>query len=197
MRKFNCFNKAGLAGKHGAKALLGAFCLDSGALTSLAHANTLEAVNHTHWAINRFSVDGRSGLDIIGPYQGGGGGCCYIAPADWRKNLTVLVEWETGASSMSPLADDFPGFADYPKYLVWSAEVEKQKRRHSKLIPVPDYTGQPICGLTVHFLPCDEVQVTTSCYSYGNPEYPIKLPLRLEEPEACPLPEAQVQGADQ
>ncbi|MDU8491759.1 DUF3304 domain-containing protein, partial [Pseudomonas syringae pv. actinidiae] len=38
-----------------------------------AQASTLEAINHTHWAINRFSVDGRSGLDIIGPYQGGGG----------------------------------------------------------------------------------------------------------------------------
>nr|WP_275450763.1 DUF3304 domain-containing protein [Pseudomonas syringae] len=34
-----------------------------------AQASTLEAINHTHWAINRFSVDGRSGLDIIGPYQ--------------------------------------------------------------------------------------------------------------------------------
>ena len=38
-----------------------------------AQASTLEAINHTHWAINRFSVDGRSGIDIIGPYQGGGG----------------------------------------------------------------------------------------------------------------------------
>ena len=35
-----------------------------------AQASTLEAINHTHWAINRFSVDGHSGIDIIGPYQG-------------------------------------------------------------------------------------------------------------------------------
>ena len=197
MRKSNCFNKVGLTGKLSAKALLGAFCLTSGALPLVARASTLEAVNHTHWAINRFSVDGRSGLDIIGPYQGGGGGCCYIAPADWRKNMTVRVQWETGASSMSPLADDFPGFADYPRYLAWSAEVEKQKRRHSKFVPVPDYTGQPVCGLTVHFLLCDEVQVTTSCYSYGNPEYPIKLPLRLPEPESCPAAESVEQEAGQ
>lgn len=37
-------------------------------------ASTIEGINHTHWAINHFSVDGRSGIDIIGPYQGGGGG---------------------------------------------------------------------------------------------------------------------------
>ncbi len=42
-------------------------------LVQSAQASTLEAIDHTHWAINRFSVDGRSGLDIIGPYQGGGG----------------------------------------------------------------------------------------------------------------------------
>ena len=32
---------------------------------------TIEAINHTKWAINHFSVDGQSGIDIIGPYQGG------------------------------------------------------------------------------------------------------------------------------
>lgn len=41
---------------------------------AVAQASTIEGINHTHWAINRFSVDGRSGLDIIGPYQGGEGG---------------------------------------------------------------------------------------------------------------------------
>jgi len=34
---------------------------------------TIEAINHTKWAINQFSVNGQSGLDVIGPYQGGGG----------------------------------------------------------------------------------------------------------------------------
>ncbi|NVL43679.1 DUF3304 domain-containing protein, partial [Pseudomonas syringae pv. actinidiae] len=51
---------------------------------------------------------------------------------------------------------------------------------------VPDYTGQKVCGLTVHFLPCDNVQVTTSCYAFGSPEYPIKTPLHLPEPQSCP-----------
>ncbi len=39
---------------------------------------------------------------------------------------------------------------------------------------LPDYTGQKVCGITVHFLPCDEIQVSTFCYAYGSPESPIK-----------------------
>ncbi|PXK80357.1 DUF3304 domain-containing protein, partial [Klebsiella variicola] len=25
-----------------------------------------------------------------------------------------------------------------------------------------------------------------SCYDYGNPNYPIKDPIKMEEPEVCP-----------
>jgi hypothetical protein len=151
-------------------------------LVQSAQAGTLEAVNHTHWAINRFSVDGRSGIDIIGPYQGGGGGCCYVAPARWQPGMTVRVDWETGVA----YSDDFPGFADWPKYLDWVEKVDAKRRKHTKVVPLPDYTGQKTCGLTVHFLPCDELQVTTSCYAYGSPEYPINTPLHLPEPQSCP-----------
>jgi hypothetical protein len=151
-------------------------------LAQTALASTLEAVNHTHWAINRFSVDGRSGIDIIGPYQRGGGGCCYIAPSNWKSGMTVRVDWETGAGS----SKGFPGTGDWSKYLAWVGKIDAQRRQHSKVVPVPDYTGQKVCGLTVHFLPCDELQVTTSCYGYGSPEYPIKTPLHLPEPQSCP-----------
>ncbi|MNJ70106.1 hypothetical protein D3C77_665280 [compost metagenome] len=65
-------------------------------------------------------------------------------------------------------------------------KVEAQKRKHSKLVPVPDYTSEKVCGITVHFLPCDDIQVSTSCYAYGSPEYPIKTPLQLPEPQSCP-----------
>ena len=151
-------------------------------LVQSAQASTLEAINHTHWAINRFSVDGRSGIDIIGPYQGGGGGCCYSAPSRWQPGLTVRVDWETGVGS----SRGFPGFSDRSKYLAWRDQIRAQKRKLSKVVPVPDYTGQKVCGLTVHFLPCDELQVTTSCYAFGSPEYPIKTPLHLPEPQSCP-----------
>ncbi|MNO84563.1 hypothetical protein D3C76_759070 [compost metagenome] len=147
-----------------------------------AQASTIEGINHTHWAINRFSVEGRSGIDIIGAHQGGGGGCCYIAPPQWQPGMTVRVDWETGVAG----SKGFPGFADRTKYYAWLDKMEAQKRQHSKVVPVPDYTGQKVCGITVHFLPCDDIQVTTSCYAYGSPEYPIKTPLQLPEPQSCP-----------
>ena len=156
--------------------------LAGGAGALSAQASTLEAVNHTHWAINRFSVDGRSGIDIVGAYQAGGGGCCYVAPLRWKPGLAVRVDWETGVAG----SKGFPGFADRPKYLAWLAKMEAQKRQLTKTVPIPDYTGQKVCGLTVHFLPCDDIQVTTSCYAYGSPEYPIKTPLHLPEPQSCP-----------
>lgn len=152
---------------------------------SIVEASTIEAVNHTHWAINRFSVDGRSGIDIIGAYQGGGGGCCYFVPEQWRSGMTVQVDWETGVASSA----GFPGYADEQKFQAWVDAGEAQKRSHSKVVPIPDYTGQKVCGITVHFLPCDVVQVTTSCYAYGAPEYPIKIPLELPVPQSCPQPD--------
>ena len=142
----------------------------------------IEAVNHTHWAINHFNVDGQSGLDIIGPWQGGGGGCCYGVPTKWKPGMTVKVEWETGVG----YSMDFPGYEDREKYLAWEKKIDSQKRQHTKIVSVPDYTGQKTCGIKVHFLPCDQIKVTTSCYDYGNPNYPIKDPIKMEEPKVCP-----------
>jgi len=149
-----------------------------------AHARII-GINHTHWAINHFAVDGQSGLDIIGPWQGGGGGHISL-PAEWVPGMTVRIDWETGVSGMSDLASEFPGFADQKKYEAWREQVLSAKRQHSKLALVPDYTNQKVCGVTVHFLPCDEIQVTTSCKGYGDPDYPINIPLKLPEPQSCP-----------
>ncbi|MBF7957480.1 DUF3304 domain-containing protein [Rahnella victoriana] len=166
--------------------LLGGLCLLAACKPPAAEAQggagTLEAINHTHWAINHFSVDGQSGIDIIGPYQGGGGGCCYAVPGQWKPGMTVRIDWETGVG----YSMDFPGYEDRVKYKAWKEKINAQKHQHSKLIPLPDYTGQKTCGITVHFMPCDEVRVTTSCMTYNNPNYPIKEPLRMPEPKSCP-----------
>lgn len=164
--------------KRGLIKLLVIFMVSLGA--QYVRGGTIEAVNHTHWAINQFSVDGKSGVDVIGAYQGGGGGCCYFAPEQWRPGMAVRVDWETGVASSA----GFPGFADEAKYDAWIADIRAQSRQHTQIVPIPDYTGQKICGITVHFLPCDDVQVTTSCYPYGSPEYPIKTPLH-PEPQTC------------
>jgi hypothetical protein len=145
-------------------------------------SGTIDAINHTQWAINHFSVNGQSGIDIIGPFQGGGGGCCYSVPARWQPGMTVRIDWESGVG----YSMDFPGYQDRKKYLAWKKGIDAQKRQHSKTVPVPDYNGQDTCGMTVHFLPCDEVKVTTSCYTYDSPAYPIKEPIRMKEPKVCP-----------
>ena len=106
--------------------------------------------------------------------------------------MTVRVNWETGVA----YSDDFPGFADRPKYLAWVKKIDAQKSKHSKLALVPDYTGQKVCGITVHFLPCDDIQVSTSCYAYGSPEYPIKTPLQLPQPQSCPVNHAERQEGE-
>ncbi|WP_411749438.1 DUF3304 domain-containing protein [Serratia marcescens] len=164
---------------------------------------TIDAINHTKWAINHFSVDNQSGIDIIGPFQGGGGGCCYSVPARWAPGMTVRIDWETGVAYASdvpelpaPTRPNYTGqnnkewTEEISKYnqqrSVWLKKINAQKRQHSKTVPVFDYTGQDICGITVHFLPCDDVKVTTSCYTYGSPAYPIKEPIRMKEPKDCP-----------
>ncbi|MFN7076635.1 DUF3304 domain-containing protein, partial [Proteus mirabilis] len=53
-------------------------------------------------------------------------------------------------------------------------------------VPIPQY-DEEVCGVDVHFLPCNEVKITTSCYSYGDPEYPINEPHNMKEPAVCPI----------
>ncbi len=31
--------------------------------------------------------------------------------------------------------------------------MSSQNRQHSKTVPLPDYNGQDVCGITVHFYP--------------------------------------------
>ena len=168
--------------------LLAGLLLLSGCSQPVAQARgggggTINAINHTHWAVNHFSVNGQSGIDIIGPYQGGGGGCCYSVPAQWKPGMTVRIDWESGEAS----TEGFPGLLIQKNTgVAWDKKKEHTKRQHSKTVPLPDYNGQDTCGITVHFLPCDEVKVTTSCWSPKNANYPIKEPIRMKEPKVCP-----------
>ncbi|NIF38590.1 DUF3304 domain-containing protein [Enterobacter sp. Tr-810] len=164
---------------------------------------TIEAINHTSWAINRFSVNGQSGLDIINPYSGGGGGCCFGVKGPWQPGMTVQVDWETGVAFASdvpeipePERPDLSGVSEKEadklaqaysdKKEEWYEKLKAFSKKHTRLVPLPDYTGQKTCGITVHFLPCDQVKVTTSCAAYGSPDYPIKERVQMEKPTVCP-----------
>lgn len=166
-------------------------------------AGTINAINHTKWAINSFSVNEQSGIDVIGPFQGGGGGCCFGTPGKWQPGMTVKVDWITGVAFASdvpeipaPERPNTTGMNEeqhhqawvnyYEKNLIWRQKIKALSKKHSLIVPLPDYSGQKTCGITVHFLPCDQIKVTTSCFNYGHPNYPIKEPINMEEPKVCP-----------
>ncbi|MNE54907.1 hypothetical protein D3C80_1497220 [compost metagenome] len=96
--------------------------------------------------------------------------------------MTVRIDWETGVGGTKGA----PDFDQWEKYQAWKKKINAQNRQHSKIVSIPDYTGQKTCGITVHFMPCDDVKVTTSCWAPGNSNYPIKEPLKMPEPKDCP-----------
>jgi len=107
-----------------AAALVAAGC-SSVSPTVRARSGSIDAINNTHWAINRFSVNGRNTVDIIGPYQGGGGACCFAVPAQWTPGMTVRVDWEAEVG----YSFDFPGYEKREKYLEWKQKIRSQKRQ--------------------------------------------------------------------
>ena len=50
-----------------------------------AGGGTIDAINHTKWAINHFSINGQSGIDSIGPFQGGGAAAASAFPPAGRR----------------------------------------------------------------------------------------------------------------
>ncbi|WP_435634718.1 DUF3304 domain-containing protein [Pseudomonas solani] len=161
--------------------LVGLFCFAlvgcSGASNEMAAGN-IAAVNHVEGtAINWFSVNG---------YRASGGGgrqCCIVLPIRWRPGLILNIEWEVDSdpyaySSWPPLGTD--------GYLAEQAKHAANYKRYRTTAEVPEWPGTDSCGLKVHFLPCNQVKVTTSCWGYGSPNNPIKEPRNMKEPAVCP-----------
>jgi len=139
-------------------------------------AGDLRAKNHVDGqTINWFKVNGyrASGL--------GGGYCCIMLPVKWTAGLKAHIEWEVDPDTASP----FPGYQNREKYKKWENEVKASYQKHSAVVDIPQY-GKERCGISVHFLPCNQVKVTTVCEGYGTPNYPIKEPINLKEPAQCP-----------
>ncbi|WP_439412449.1 DUF3304 domain-containing protein [Enterobacter ludwigii] len=137
------------------------------------NAGDLSGINHTQQGINYFTVNGyRAGLT--------GNSCCIMLPRKWTPGLKAHVEWEVDPNTAPP----FPGYKDRNKFNAWKKQTEASFQKHSAIVDIPKYTET--CGMTVHFLPCNQVKVTTSCVGYGTPDYPIKEPLDMKEPAQCP-----------
>ncbi|ROP61540.1 uncharacterized protein DUF3304 [Enterobacter sp. BIGb0383] len=135
----------------------------------------LRGVNHTKQQIYRFSVNGNGG-------RLNGNTCCISLPNQWRPGLKADVEWEV---STNDGLVKFPGYADWDKYEAWEKKIKEGIVKHRTTVDIPDY-GDKKCGLTVHFLSCNRIKVTASCWALSRPEYPIKEPYDMEEPAICP-----------
>ncbi|WP_145558728.1 DUF3304 domain-containing protein [Yersinia mollaretii] len=141
----------------------------------------LRGVNHTSVAINSFSVNGSGGPNIS-PFGEGGGACCISLPDKWQPELKAHIEWEVDPNPREKIARRTKGYGyDDEAYARHAANYQK----HSATVDIPEY-GEDRCGLTVHFLTCNEVKVTTSCWTYGAEKYPIKDQREMKEPQICP-----------
>ncbi|MCW1246286.1 DUF3304 domain-containing protein [Pseudomonas sp. SAICEU22] len=146
----------------------------SSAENEMAGGN-LAAVNHTLNAIIWFSVNGYRA------HGGGGSSCCIVLPIKWRSGLKADIEWEVDPD---PFADaPSLGTDEFRSFMV---EHKANYRRHSATVEIPEWSGTDSCGLKVHFLVCNQIKVTTSCWGYGSPHNPIKEPLEMKEPAVCP-----------
>ena len=141
--------------------------------------------NHTSAAINRFSVNGAGGAGI-GPHQGGGKqSCCGVLPAQWYPGLTAVVEWEKDPDPYSSSRWPEPRYSE-----AWDARMKEEIKtwtHHRAEIEIPQY-GPEFCSIKVHFLPCDQVQVNTTCLTPQHPDYPYKELFQLKEATECPAP---------
>ncbi|EAN4948249.1 DUF3304 domain-containing protein [Salmonella enterica] len=142
-------------------------------------AANISGINHiVKQSVNWFTVNGYGGTLK-------GNTCCIMLPDKWRPGLKARIEWEVDPDAygiLPPL-----GTEEYRKAY---AEHAAKYQHYSAVVDIPQY--DQACDLTVHFLPCKQIKVTTSCYGYGGENYPIKEPLNMKEPATCPVN----QGAD-
>ena len=145
----------------------------------------ISGYNHTSASINYFTVNGAAGPNI-GPYQGGGGqSCCGMLPHQWYPGLKVVVEWEKDS--------DPYGYGKWPEPMFskeWNKRMDEHRTRythHQAVVEVPEYRER-LCSIKAHFLPCDQVQVNTTCMTPQHPDYPYKELFAVKEPKECPAP---------
>ncbi|WP_336803347.1 DUF3304 domain-containing protein [Erwinia aphidicola] len=140
-------------------------------------AGDLRAKNHVAGqTINWFKVNGYRAPGL------GGGYCCVMLPEKWTPGLKAHVEWEVdpNPNEYIPFKKKGSGYEE-EAYARHKANFQK----HSMVVDIPQY-GKERCGITVHFLPCNQVKVTAICDGYGTPDYPIKEPLEMKDPAQCP-----------
>ncbi|WP_338156823.1 DUF3304 domain-containing protein [Pseudomonas chlororaphis] len=139
--------------------------------------------NHTSATINSFTINGAGGPNLGSNLAGGGEVCCAVLPRDWRPGLKATVMWEK---------DPHPGESVNWPPLGTDAYREAYRKhaakytQHRAVVDIPQY-GEKVCALQVHFLPCDQVRVSTTCYTPSNPNYPDREYFQMKDSAACPI----------
>ncbi|MCP1648030.1 hypothetical protein J2T49_002554 [Pseudomonas nitroreducens] len=138
-------------------------------------AGSIISINHTTKGINWVEVNG---------YRADGGGghsCCIVMPVKWQPGLKAHIEWEVDPDPYAKL----PSVTSI-EFREAYAKHEKNYKRYSKTVDIPEWPGTESCDLQVHFLVCNQVKVTTSCWATSHPDYPIKEATQIKEPAVCP-----------
>jgi hypothetical protein len=163
--------------RQGVYAFLGLTLVGCSSADNEMAGGNLQAVNHTLGAINWFSVNGYRA------HGGGGASCCVVMPIKWRPGLKANIEWEVDPDPFAKIKRKATGYGfDEAAWI----EHEAKFQRHSAIVDIPEWSGTESCGLKVHFLVCNQIKVTTSCWGYGSPKNPIKEPKQMKEPSICP-----------
>lgn len=138
--------------------------------------------NHTSSNINRFTVNGAGGPNI-GPYQGGLSSqtCCTSLPRSWNPGLKAIVEWESDPAPRAAIKRDKYGQIESGDYSRHAANYT----HHKAIVDIPKYDDK-FCALQVHFLSCDKVRVSTTCYTPEHPDYPDSAYFNSKESSVCP-----------
>jgi len=119
--------------------------------------NTVDEIN-----IVRASFNGHG----IGGGRGGGQSCCIPIPAQWQPGLTATIAWTKDPSpGVNPGGVRPPPPGKYGSLTdegeKWYAVHRANYTQHEVTMPLPKYGAT--CGLTVVFLPCDEVRPLIDC----------------------------------
>ncbi|QAX87633.1 DUF3304 domain-containing protein [Pseudomonas sp. DTU12.3] len=140
----------------------------------------VKGFNHTSAEIMRFTINGAGGPRIP-PNQGGGNEvCCSILPMQWKPGLRALIEWDKDPDPHGDVKRDKYGQIDKDAYVSHSEKFS----HHSATVEIPKYSEE-MCALQVHFLPCDKVRVSTTCYGVESDNYPDKAYFQMKEPASC------------
>ncbi len=139
------------------------------------NAGNLSGINHVAGqTVNSFSVNGY-GATLTGNT------CCVMIPEKWYPGLKAHVEWEVDPKPREHIPMKKKGFGyDDAAYAKHAANYQ----HYSADVDIIQYDRS--CGLTVHFLTCQKVKITAACSGYGTANYPVKEPLDMKEPAACP-----------